>query len=179
MIAVNEKIIVRVDMKQKNFMKIGNTIVKTAHNFGTNYRERSPVVGQIVSGNKLLKEDQIAVFHHNHFYPPSPYHLQDDLYGVPFNQTIFGILDNDILKPICGNILGHRVCEETFLPVPVEHQKLYIDRIIVEDPGWTKYKKGQLLFIRPHSYYEIIYSINSVEYKIHKVHEDMVVGCVK
>jgi hypothetical protein len=179
MIAVNDKIVVRVDMKQKNCVKVGDTVLKTVHDFGTNYRERSPVVGEIVQGNDYVHPGQLAIFHHNHFYPPSPYYLYDDLYSVPFNKTVFGVLDGTDIRPMCGNIIGKRVQKSYDLEMPTDLKELYIDRLVVDHPGWTSYKKGQTLIIRPNSYYEIVYSVNNVVYKVHKTHEDWVVAYIK
>ncbi|HEX2608728.1 MAG TPA: hypothetical protein VHK91_15200, partial [Flavisolibacter sp.] len=66
--AANSKLIVRVDPTQKNEIKIGGVIMTAALLFENNYREKSPTVGVIVQGNEYLKEGDVALFHHNHFY---------------------------------------------------------------------------------------------------------------
>lgn len=175
--AANSKIIVRVDPNQKNEIKIGGITMTAALLFENNYREKSPVVGVIVNGNEYLKEGQVALFHHNHFHMPSPYWIGDTLFSVPFNKTIFGVLDeNGEITPMCGNIICERVPIEYAIPVPIEERKEYIDRVIVENGGETEYKKGDYLFTRPHSYYQIVYHWNNIEKRIHKVHESMVCG---
>jgi|SRR6185369_14677320 len=180
MIPVNGKIMVRCNLKQKDTMKVGGIIMSCAQKFKTNYREKSPVICEVVQGNRLLKPGTVILAHHNTFYTPSPFHVQDDLFSIPFAKTLFAIVEKDgHLKPICGNILCDRVDVPTPLPVPPEHRKQYIDRVVVTDGYGTKYKKGQLLFTRPHSYYEIVFMYNDVETKVHKCHSDMVVGYVK
>lgn len=168
---------VRVFMKQKDFMEIGGVEFRMAPLFNKNYREKSPVIGEIVEGNQYVRPGQIAVFHHNHFYPPSPYFLYEDLYSVPFGRTVFGTLDSDgVLTPLCGNILCRRVEVQTTIPLPPEQRTLYKDRVICENPGWTKYKPEQLLFTTPSAMYEIVYNIDGKEFRTHKVHEEFVVG---
>ena len=177
--ATNDKIVVRVDMRQKDTITVGSVKVSAALKFEINYREKSPVVGEIIQGNRQLKAGQIAIFHHNHFYSPSPYFLYGDLYSVPFNRTIFAVLNSDgELMPVCGNILCNRVEIETAIPVPVDQRKKYIDRVIVTDPGWTVYRKGQLLFHTPNAAYEIVYNVNNIEKRIHKIHEEFIVGMI-
>lgn len=177
MIAAHDRLIVRVNMAQKDTMTIGGVKVSTALKFETNYREKSPVVAEIVQGNKFLHPGQIALFHHNHFFPPSPYHLQDDLFSVPFNLTVFGVLDEEgLLRPMCGNMICRRVEIPSLLPLPVEQRKTYIDRAVVVDPGWTKYRPGSLIFHRKNAGYDIVYNWQGIERRITKVHENQVVG---
>jgi hypothetical protein len=173
----NGKILVRLNMAQKDTLVIGPMVLKIANKYQTNYREKSPVVAEIVEGNKEIRPGQVAIFHHNHFYPPSPYFLHSDLYSVPFNKTLFAIVYQDgNLRPMCGNILCNRVDIETVIELPPEQRKKHIDRVIVTNPGNTPYKEGQLLFMRPNSYYEIVYNLNGVECRVHKIHADSVVG---
>lgn len=173
----NNKLIVRVDPNQKNEIKIGRTTLTTALLFENNYRERSPVVGVIVHGNEVLKEGDVALFHHNHFYQPSPYWIGADLFSVPFNKTIFGILNEEgHIKPMCGNIICVRVPIKYNIPVPIEEQKTYIDRAFVINPGQTSYDPGQLIFHRPYAGYDIVYNWKGEERRRTKVHEDMIIG---
>jgi len=176
--AVNKKIVVRVNMAQKSDLEIGGVKFKMAPNFDPNYRERSPVVGEIITGNKWVSTGQIAVFHHNNFYPPSPYFYKDDLFSVPFNRTVLAVFtETGDLSPICGNILCSRVEIETSIPLPPEKRKYYNDRVVCVDPGWlTDLRKGQLLFCTPLAMYEIVYNVNGVEKRINKVHSEFIIG---
>lgn len=180
MTPVNGKIVVQVDMKQKDTFKLGDITVSTALKYETNYREKSPVVGLIVEGNRYVKPGEIAIFHHNHFYPPSPYFLMDDLFSVPFNQTVFGVLTDDgKISPMCGNLICERVEIPSFLALPVEQRKTYTDRARVIDAGTQPYKPGQLIFHKPSAGYDIVYNYNGVEIRVTKVHSDFIVGFVK
>lgn len=173
----NGKILVRVNMAQKNTLNIAGVTMKIANLFQTNHREKEPILGEVVKGNKVLTTGRIGIFHHNNFAPPSPFHLYDDIFSVPFNKTVFGILYSDgNIRPLCGNILCNRVDIESAIPLPAEQRKQHIDRVVVTNPGDTRYKAGQLLFTRPHAYYEIVYNIDGKEFRVHKIHEEMVVG---
>lgn len=164
-------------MAQKNTLVIGNITMKIANLYETNHREKEPVLAEVVKGNKVIVANRVVICHHNHFAPPSPYFLYDDLFSIPYNKTIFGILYSDgNIRPLCGNILCNRVWEESAIELPPEQRKQHLDRVIVTNPGDTAYKIGQLLFTRPYAFYEIVYNIDGKEYRIHKIHEDNVVG---
>lgn len=177
--AVNGKILVRVNNSQKEYMDIAGVEVKTVHKYGTNYRERSPVIGVFAETTEHFREGQAAIFHHNHFYLPSPYHLKGDMFSVPVNKTIFGTLDtHGDMTPVMGNIIVGLIPIPTLLPLPPDQQKTYINQYRVINPGWTKYKEGQTIFTRPHSGYEVIYTWEGTEKRIIKVDSDMVCGVV-
>lgn len=164
-------------MAQKNTLVIAGVTMKIANPYQTNHREKDPVLGEIVEGNKILRPGRIAIFHHNNFAPPSPFHLYDDLFSVPYNKTVFGILYSDgNIRPLCGNMLCNRVDIESSIYLPPEQRKQYLDRVIITNPGDTNYKAGQLLFTRPYAYYEIVYNIDGKEFRVHKIHEENVVG---
>lgn len=180
MIAVNNKILVRVDITQKNRMKIGDTVVQTANQYDTNYRERSPVIAEVVEGNDYIKTGMMLCCHHNHFYDPSPYHLQDDIYSIPVNRTIFGYFDKKgNITPLCGNVLGEQLDIPTPLPLPPELVTQYKDRIVVTNGKGTNYRKGDLIFTKPSAPYIIVYHWNDVQKRVTKVDSTMICGVVK
>lgn len=173
----HNRILVRVNMAQKNEFRIGDVLVKAALEYESNFRERSPVIAQVVIGNDKVNAGDLICCHHNHFFPPSPYHLEDDLYSIPVNKTIFGVFKKDgYLSPLYTNIFGEKVIIPTPLPVPSEQQKKYTDRILVTDGRNTKYKKGEIILTRPSAPYDIVYYWDKVQYRITKVSSDMVVG---
>ena len=178
--AVNHRVIVKVNMKQKDTMLIGGVEFKTATSFDVNYRERSPVLAEVVEGNNFLKSGDIVVCHHNHFYSPSPYQLEDNLFSIPFNKTIFAkVSKNGKLSAICGNVLGERVEIKTTYELPPEYRKTCIDRIIIRDKGWTTFKTGTTIICKPNAPYDIVYNYNGVENRVTKVSDDMIVGYLK
>jgi hypothetical protein len=105
----------------------------------------------------------------------------DDMYSIPFNKTIFAILDvpRGTLEPVCGNILGEFVDIEYDMLVPPEHRKKHKNRLKVTNGGASKYRPGDLIFTRPFAPYEIVYFVDKIEYRISKVSEDMVCGVEK
>lgn len=176
----NNKIIVSVNMKQKDTMKMGDIIVSTALKYEVNYREKSPTVCCVVEGNVFIQKGDIILAHHNTFYTPSPYHLGDDLFSIPATgKVLFAIVKKDgTLKPILGNILCNRVEIPSLLPLPPEKIKTYTDRAIVIDSGLPAYKEGRLIFHRPSAGYDIVYNFNGIEKRVTKIPADQVCGIV-
>lgn len=176
--SVNNKILVSCDNGQKDFFKIGGSIFRSANIYETNYRLKSPVIAKVVESNEILNENDILLCHHNLFYLPSPYHLYDNLFSVPFSKVLFAkIFEDGELFPICGNILGERIeIPQKFHNVSCE---TYTDRIKVTNAGTTKYKEGQILFTRPSAPYDVSYIINGEQKIATKISEDMVCGIMK
>jgi hypothetical protein len=173
----NNKIIVRVDNNQKQSFMIGGVEVQSASKYETNYREKSPVIAEVVDGNEQVFKGDILLCHHNLFYLPSPYHLGDGLFAIPYSNVLFAkIQAGGSLLPICGNLLCERVDIETDFELPVEDRQQCINKVIVTDGGYTPYKKGQLLFTRPYSYYEIVYIYNGKEIRVFRCSQDNVCG---
>jgi len=177
--SVNEKILVSCDLEQKEFIEVNGNKFKMALLFEKNYREKSPVLAIAQQTKDEITIGDILICHHNSFYQPSPYWIKDDLFSHPFNHTIFLKIDKDgNPHPVCGNLIVKKVNIPTLLPVPPEEEKQYIDRYIVEDGGNTEYKKGQLIFTKPHSGYTIVYIYNDAEYRVNKVNSQMVIGFI-
>jgi hypothetical protein len=175
--APNSRILVKVNMEQKETMLVGGVLLSTATKFDTNYREKSPTIAEVVEGNKYLKPGDVIVCHHNHFYRPSPYQLEDNLFSIPFNKTIFAkVSKKGNLSAICGNVLGQRIPIPTELELPPQHQKKYIDRIMVTDKGWSSFKNGSTIICRPNAPYDIVYNFGGYEKRVTKVSEDMICG---
>lgn len=177
MISANEKIIVRVNNEQKDFVRIGDVSFQMALSYEKNYRERSPVVAEVLNGNDVLKSGDIILCHHNLFYLPSPFHLWDDLFSIKYNSTIFAKINNTgDLIPMGGNMLCDRIYKEGNEMIPPELREKCTDKVLITDSGDSDFKKGDIVFTRPHSYYEIVYTINGAINRIHKCHKDMVCG---
>ncbi len=178
--ATNQKIIVSVDLEQKNEMVINGVTMSTATLFEKNYREKSPTIATVISGNEYVKEGDVLICHHNLFYLPSPYHLYDNLFTIPFSKILFAIIKEDgEIEPICGNLICNKIKESSLLELPPELQKFHINRYEVEKQGWTDYKKGDIIFTRPQSGYDIVYNINGEEKRITKVDSEMICGVLK
>lgn len=180
MIAVHDRVIVSVDQAQKDSILIGDTKVLLPQKYQTNYREKSPVIAQVVDANDRLNKGDFLLCHHNHFHLPSPYHLYDDLFSIPANHTIFAILHpTGDLSPVYGNVLASKVEVETSLPVPAEYRTHHKDRGLVLDGGWTDFKPGDLVFTRPSAIYEIVYIWGHIEKRICKINSEMICAVVE
>jgi len=173
--SVNDRIIVRVNMQQKNEMVIAGVKLKTAMKYESNHREKSPVIAEVVDGNKFIETGRIILCHHNHFYPPSPYFMYDDLFSIPANHTIFSILNTDgSLRPVYGNVFADKVPIESTLPMPPEYRKFHLNRGVITDSGWTHFKVGALVFTRPSAPYDIVYNTDGVERRVTKINSEMI-----
>lgn len=175
--AVNNKIIVRCDVKQKDTVTIGGVVFRMANLYENNYRIKSPNIATVIEGNEVVKFGDILLIHHNCFYMPSPYFLYGDVFSIPFSSIIFAkILQNGDLLPICGNLLGERIAKKYDIPVTPDAREMYNDRMVITNSGYTKYKKGQTVFARPSSCYDIIYHFESEIKVATKIHESMICG---
>lgn len=177
MTPLHDKILVSVNIEQKETMLVGGIEFKMANLFETNYREKNPVLCKVEVGNDIVQPGMVLVVHHNMF---SINFIQDNLFSIPFKKTIFGILNADgSIIPICGNLLCERVNIPSILEMPPELQEQYIDRVKVTDGGQTRYNPGDLLFTRPYSYYEIVYTVNGEQKRVHKCDSDMVCAVIR
>ena len=176
----NGKILVRSNLSQKDKIVINGVEFKTAGLFDSNYREKSPTIAEVVNGNKFVKSGDIIVCHHNTFYEPSPYYLEEDLFSIPFDKIVFGTLDeNGNISPLNGNIICQRIPIDNRPEIPIQYRKTFIDRAEVLDGRWTDYKKGQTIIHRLNAGYDIVYNFNGTEKRVTKVHESQVVGILK
>lgn len=180
MTPTNGKVLLRCDVGQKSSINIGGLEFSTATKFETNYREKSPVIATVVGDSEFLNDGDVLLCHHNLFYLPSPYHLEGDLFSIPLSKVLFFKIQADgNLQPICGNLLCKRIPEKHTFDLPPSQQKFLISQYEVIDGGWTKYKKGDIIFTRPVSGYEVVYILNGIEYRQIKVDSDMICGILK
>lgn len=179
--ATNKKVIVRADLNQKATFILNGIEVTSALLFETNFREKSPVIAQVVSGNEVLNKGDIILCHHNTFYEPSPYYLYDDLFSIPTSGSLIfcKLDDNGCLLPIYGNMMCSKMDVETELYLPISQREQYSDRVIIEDAGYCNYKKGDLLFTRPYAAYQIVYNWEGNQNRVYKVPEEQICGILK
>lgn len=179
MTGCNDKIIVRVANDQKNTFISDGIELLVPIRFENNYREKAPVIAQVVSTNEVVGEGDIILCHHNTFYLPSPYHLYDDLFSIPANGNIIfaklNIHDGSLL-PIYGNMICQTIDIQSDMYLPIAERKQHIDRIMVTDPGYCNYKEGQILFTRPHAAYQIVYNWQKQLIRVFKCPESQVCG---
>lgn len=179
MISENQKIIVQVDYNQKQSTKIGDTNLLLAKDFSKNFRERNPVLCQVVEDNDHVPIGTILLVHHNRFVKHSPHHLGDNFYSIAYNSSIFAWVDETgEAHQMCGNIIVERIIDNDN-PLTPPNLKVVNDHkyIVVVDGEW--YKKGQIIFCYPQADYEVIYQFNGKERRIVKVIKEDIVGFKK
>jgi len=121
---VNGKIVVRVNPSQKDTMSIGSIDFSTANIYETNYRYKSPTIAKVIEGNDFLKSGDVLLVHHNLCFIPSPYHLEDDLFSVPYSKVLFAkILSTGEIEPICGNLICEELPVTSFFEIPDDDKK--------------------------------------------------------
>mgnify|MGYP006921306698 CR=1 FL=1 len=179
MIGANNKILVEVDLDQKDTITIGGITLSTAGKFDTNYREKSPTVAKVIKGNDTVHSSDILLCHHNLFYMPSPYHVEGNLFSIPFSNILFAKIDAEgNITPICDNLICSRIIIPTDLPLPPEHQKTY-DKVYNVEIGNEKYFKDDIVFTRPSAGYDIVYVVNGQEKRITKVDSTHICGVLR
>jgi hypothetical protein len=180
MVATNDKIIVKVNPNEKNSTIIGDSKFLLAKEYNTNYRERNPVVCEVIKGNGKLKDGSFILVHHNSFSEHSPHYLGDNLYSLAYNKSIFCRLDEQgNAHSMCGNIVVENILVEwVAVEVAAFYQKHYTNRAKVVSNGYG-FKKDDILLFWDMGNYEIIYNWKGEERRVVKVFKDDIVGVLK
>jgi len=180
MTPTNGKILVKSNLSQKDEIVINGVKFKSAPKFDVNFREKSPTIAEVVTGNRFLKAGDIILCHHNTFYEPSPFHVEQDLFSIPYHNIVFGTLDeHGNISPLNGNIICQRIPIDSRQEIPIQYRKTFIDRVTVLDGRWTPYKKGQTILHRLNAGYDIVYNLGGTEHRVTKVHESQIVGILE
>jgi len=180
MTPIEGSIIVRVDLEQKGSIRLGGQIFLKVPKFNTNYRDKSPVVAIVECGNSSIQPGTLILTHHNLFQGESIFYLEDDLYSIPFNSSIFATIDsNGDLCSIQGNIIVERIAKKDgLLETPASYRKNYNDRVIVLSDG-EGFKKGDQILTCRMADYEMVYNWNGVERRVIKVLKRDIVAVLK
>lgn len=172
-------IIVSVDLQQKDRAIVGGNSIFTAYRYSTNYRDKAPVVAQIVEGTKELPSGKWIVCNYCYFDWGSQYHLYDNLFAIPIDQELFAFIEDDgELTPICGNLLVERITKETIIDIPDDLKKEYWDRGTIKKVArsvvdWLPEQFILWLFAAD---YGIRYTWNGIERERIKIHESEIIG---
>jgi hypothetical protein len=164
------KILVNVNPGQKGEILLGGKRLMTALKFATNYREKSPVMAFVAEAAHGLKVGTPLVVHHNRFHEHSAYLLDEGLFAIPYNESIFFRIDeNGDPHSMHHNIICERIPKpEGVLVTPASLKKNYTDRVRVLSNGYG-YKKGQEIYTKIMADYEVIYNWNGQERRVIKV----------
>lgn len=175
------RIIVSVNMEQKNSIDLGGIKFSVSPKFSGNHREKNPVIATVINGYDNSPRGSLLLCHHNCFEgETNPFQISDNLFSIPFNKTtVFCKMDEEgNLTGVLGNILAERVNPESLLEVPITDRKSYFDRVKILKDGYG-FKKGQEVFTLPYADYQIVYNFNGIERRIIKVHKDEIVAILK
>lgn len=177
---IKGNIIVRVDLEQKGTIKLGDQTFVKVPKFNTNYRDKSPVIAFVEHGNEIIAAGTTILTHHNIFQGDSIFFLEDNLYSIPVNSSIFATVDNEgDLHSIHGNIIVERVAKkEGILETPASYRKNYNDRVIVIADG-EGFKKGDQVLTCTMADYEIVYNWEGIEKRVIKVAKRDIVAVLK
>lgn len=169
-------IIVKVDLAQKDKIRIGENTIHTGYRYSQNHREKNPVVAQIIEGTEELPAGKWLVCNFCYFDWSSQYYMYDDLFSIPIDQELFAFIEDDgELIPICGNLLVERITKKTIIDIPDDLKKEYWDRGIIKK-GYGEWQNGQFILWLFAADYGIRYTWNGVEKERIKIHESEIIG---
>lgn len=172
----NDKIVVRVEADQKFKIEVNGLDFLLAKEYNNNRREKNPVVCEVVTGNSKIKKGTFLLIHHNRFAEHSPYELEEGLYAIPYDRSIFARIDeNGEPHSLNGNIIAKRVEKQASVEVAASYKKNYFDRVIILNNGYG-YKKGDEVFTFQYSDYEIVYVWKGEEKRVVKVFVEDICG---
>lgn len=176
---VYERILVRVNTEQKEYANIGGVECFLAQKYNPNNREKSPVLAYVIVGNDEIKEGFFIITHHNYFVEYSPFHVDADIYSIPYSENIFVVIDSEgNAAPVCGNITAERIEENEAIGMADPKRLHYHDRVRVLS-GACGFKKDDEILTLPFSDYEILYNWNGIEKRIIRVYSKNIVAVLK
>lgn len=177
--SANNRLLVSVDLNQKSQFIIGDRLLLSGRKYSDNFREKVPVVAEVLEDIGEFKKGQFIVTSYTHFDIESPYLVEKNIYSIPIDELILAIIDEyGGLIPVCGNLICERIRKEYSLFMPPELIKNHDDRGIVLR-GTSGYKNGDFIFWLPMSDYEICYTFKGKEKRAIKVYKDEIVGILE
>lgn len=176
-----DRIIVSVNMEQKESISLGDVLFQISPKYNTNHREKNPVIATVINGYDNASRGALFICHHNCFEGEfNPFQISDNTFSIPFNKsTVFCKIDEEgNLTGVLGNILAERINPKYLLEIPITERKSYFDRVVIKKDGYG-FKAGQEVFTLPYADYQIVYFFNGEERRIIKVHKDDIVATIK
>lgn len=172
-------VIVSVDRTQKQSTEIDGAKILLAKEYSTNRRESQPVLCEVVEGNKNVNRGTFLIVHHNRFSEHSPYHLGDNLYSLPLNESIYAWIDEEgNAHQMFENILAERLYLNDN-PLTPNHLKIADEHKYKVLQNGYGLKKGQIIFCHKFADYEIIYQWQGIEKRVVTVKYKDIVGMKK
>lgn len=177
--AVYKKILVKVNMEQKEYAEIGGVKLFLAPKYNPNHRERNPVVAEVLQGNEEINTGDFVIVHHNYFSEYSPYEISDGIYSIPYSENIFATIDKEgNASAVCGNVICERISEDEMIGMANTKRLEYHDRVTVISNGYG-FKEGDQVFTLPYSDYQIVYNWNGIEKRIIRVYKENIVAILQ
>lgn len=172
----NDKILVEVDYSQKCKVTGESGVFLLAKEFNTNRRESNPVVCRVIEGNNNVPRGTLLLVHHNRFVENSPHHLEENLYSLAYNESIFARIDEDgNAHSLCDNIMVSHYYDSDSSLIPDYLKRPNKHKYIVISNGYG-FKKGQVIFAYEFANYEIVYVFKGVEHRVIKIKKSDIVG---
>jgi hypothetical protein len=169
---------VRVDPEQKTEMIIGDSLLLSGSRYSDNWREKTPVVAEIIQGFGIYTPGMSIICSYTHFGEDSYYSLYDDHYSIPIDEFIFAIIqENGSLMPVNGNIFVEREYAISFIEKHDDYKKPLKNRGRILNDG-EGFKQGDQVFWLNYADYEIVYNWLNSEYRAIKVEKQEIVGVI-
>ena len=173
--AVNH-IVVQVDLAQKERHSVEGVELFSGKRYNENFREKLPVVAQVIDGIGEIKTGMWLICSYTHFGEDSPFYLYDDFYAIPVNELVFAFIAEDgELTALCGNIFVERVMKESLIDLPEELKKPSFVKGFAASNGGG-YRKGQEIIWLTMADHEIVYNWKGEEKRAVKVELAEIVG---
>ncbi len=176
---VSGSIIVYCDTSQKEEAIIAGNKLKTGKKYNENFRERNPVIAEVITGTAHIPKGAYIICNYSHFDLESPYEISHGTYSIPVDGEIYVIINSDgSLTPICGNVLVERINQESIIDLPLELKRPHTNRgILLND--FENMEVNDFVFWLPYSDYQICYTWNGEERTALKIHSSEIVGYLK
>lgn len=178
---LDDNIVVKCFFDQNKFQELAGRELQIAHRYNENYREKNPVICEVIEGNEQISKGVLLVCQYHHFEPESFYLMEANtefgLFAIPCDDSIFGFLDDTgELHPLNGNVIGFRLQEPPNMSGMPEHMiQQYHNRLQIKEAMYG-FKKNSIIFINQYADYEIVYTFNKIEHRLIKVHLSDIIG---
>lgn len=172
-------VILKVNLSQKDSIKVGDADFQLVPKFTTNYREKNPVAGVVVDGGKAIKKGTILVCHHNLFREDSPFRIFDDYFSIPVNRNIFLRIDeNGEPHGMYGNVVAERLEPESFFDIPTSYKKSIDNRVRILENGEGLLKGDEVLMLKWGDY-QCVYMWNGIEKRVIRLFFEDIVAVIE
>lgn len=190
---IKNKIIIRYDSEQKEYLQYGTLRLYSPNRAlrNENSREANPTAAMVVhGGNTFLKEGDVILFPHTILDTPSAIIEKkgtDILMTIPTdpNQvTIYGkVGTKGEVIPLFGNLVVQRIAQKELSSIIITPDAYKKDEenksIVLAAPPDSDIREGQTIIYYKYSDYELVYNVNGEEKRAIMVKRQDVVAIEK